>query len=401
MKENEFDEEEYKRIIAEYKQSIRDDIYDEEDFRTLETGIKALDITFSFDSRVEELEKPFLDAIAFMKNNTDLSQDEILKRINSKISTIELVDHYEEKPSGVGYVDNIFHLLSVNIKRLKSEPEVVCDFIRHEMTHMLSGEIVKKGWHRRPILISGYSKEDVFDFSKEEPPKENENFNEAVVEMFVYQNEAYRTENAYGFNIYTNQDFNEGYYCINSNLIRQMMLARGINQKTLFQGLYNKKTAHKVEKKFNRKLFQKLSANMDDIADGILDYCRLDDLIEEDKENRNLCRESEQTKLAIVDKIKESEKIIIDHILVPRLKRLSPEKRESLLAEYIQYVICEKDYFKQRTHYQAVSSSNKNRNQNAKPWIQKVNINRTTELRNIPLKNSLDDSTRNDEREEK
>lgn len=374
MKENEeeFDEEEYRRIIEEYENSLEE--YDdfEDDFRDLNTGICALDRTYIFDKRVEKLVDIFDEAISFIEEHTDLPRDEIINRINSKIIEIELADGYKDNQYGIGNVDNVFNILSVNVNILEEDKEIIYEFIRHEMTHMLSGELVKKFWQKRPTLISGYSREDVFDFEIEEPKKENEYFNEAVVEMFAYQDEDYREEEAFGHTVYTNQDFNEGYYAINSNIIRQMMLARGIDKNTLFRGLYDRNTARKVEKSFDRKVFKELSRNMDDISNGIYEYWSLEDSEEDGKENQELDSKIQGKKRLITDKIKSSEKMVIDKILMPRLNKLSPEKREELLSEYDKFLICERDYFRQRTHYQAVAKP-VGRNDD-KPWLKRVEV---------------------------
>lgn len=341
----------------------------DDDFRMINTGINALDKTFLFDKRVEMLVSIFNDVILFMEQHTSLSREEILEKINSKIYEIELADGYEDNPYGIGCVDNIFCILSINEKILTEEPKVIYEFIRHEVTHMLSGEMVKKFWRKRTTLVSGYLREAVLEFSAERPVKENESFNEAVVEMFAYQDEEYRNENVFGYTIYTNQNLNEGYYCINSNIIRQMMLAKGVDKATLFKGLYDRKTAKKVEGKFNKKIFKQLSKNMDSISQGISDYWKLDDA-SGDEPNRQ--EKIDEKKKDIINKIKEAERTVIDKILVPNLRGLSPEKREKLLSEYDKFLVCERDYFRQRTNYMAISHPNKHKDTS---WIQRVEVN--------------------------
>ena len=373
------DDEEYNKIIAEYERRFKEDdeAYEQDEFRDLGSGIDALDRTFLFDKRAEELVGVFNDAISFMEQHTDLSREEIIDRVNSKIREIELVYGYEDNPNGIGFVDNVFLLLSINENELKQDPKTIYEFIRHEMTHMLSGELVKNFWQKRAILVSGYSREDVFDFSTKEPNKENEAFNEAVVEMFGYQDEEYREVDCYGYKLYTNQDYNGGYYAINSNIIRQMMLAKGIDRDILFKGLYDRKTAHRVEKKFKKKYFKQLSKNMEDISEGTSEYSDIDYEIdyekENDPENERLKKDAEAKKHELIEKIKESERIVIDKILMPSLNKLSPEKREELLAEYDKFLVCERDYFRQRTGYQAITIPNKLTKSNGE-WLQKVDV---------------------------
>ena len=113
----EYTDEEIKRLLAEYEERKKqieqypvkyDDI-------TVETGITALSRAFTDDKRVvNQLAKTFNDALSFMESHTDLEKDEILRRINSKVWEIELVDGYEENPEGIGYVDNMLGIVSVN-----------------------------------------------------------------------------------------------------------------------------------------------------------------------------------------------------------------------------------------------------------------------------------------------
>lgn len=373
----EYTDEEIKRLLAEYEERENqvEQYLVEDDDNTIETEITALSRAFTTDKEaVNQLAKTFNDVLSFMESHTDLEKDEILRRINSKVWEIELVDGYEEKPEGIGYVDNMLGIVSVNKNILTENQKTIYEFIRHEMTHMLSGRMVKKFWQKRPELVSGYSKEDVFDVDTGDYKKENEYFNEAVVEMFCYQDDDYREEEAFGYNVYTNQDFNEGYYAINSNIIRQMMLARGIDRDTLFKGLYDTKTAEKVERKFKKKVFRQLSGNMDDISDGILQYYNLDNSREDGVENGDLDEQISLQQKEITDKIKESERTVIDKILMPRLRRLSPEERTKLLSEYDKFIICERDYFRKRTGYQAIAKPNKKEKTEDKPWIQKVDV---------------------------
>ena len=373
----EYTDEEIKRLLAEYEERKKqieqypvkyDDI-------TVETGITALSRAFTDDKRVvNQLAKTFNDALSFMESHTDLEKDEILRRINSKVWEIELVDGYEENPEGIGYVDNMLGIVSVNKNILTENQRTIYEFIRHEMTHMLSGRMVKKFWQKRPELVSGYSKEEVLGSDTGDYKKENEYFNEAVVEIFCYQDDDYREEEAFGYNVYTNQDFNEGYYAINSNIIRQMMLARGIDRDTLFKGLYDTKTAEKVERKFKKKVFRQSSENMDDISDGILQYYNLDNSREDGVENGDLDERISSQQKEITDKIKESERTVIDKILMPRLRRLSPEQRAKLLSEYDKFIICERDYFRQRTGYHAIANPSKKEKTEDKPWLQKVDV---------------------------
>lgn len=49
--------------------------------------------------------------------------------------------------------------------------------------------------------------------------------------------------------------------------------------------------------------------------------------------------------------------MIIDKILLPRLKRLPMDKKQSLLEEYSMFLISEREYFVQKTGYKAVTAN--------------------------------------------
>lgn len=364
---------EYLERVKEYENRIQEE-ENWEDFEYLNTEIKAIDRTYIFDKRVEVLTEPFYKAIAYIEAHTDLTEDEIKNCINENILEIELKEGYAENPTGVGYVDNVFNLLSVNINVLKEEPEYVEKFIRHEMTHMIGRALIKPFLRKRPILISGYSREDVFNFEKE--TKENEAFNEATVEMFVAQDEEYREEKVLDFTINTNQDLNGGIYCLNSNLIHQMIIAQGIEEKDFFKGLYDYKTSKKMIGKFKKRTFKKLSSNMDEIFEKLNDYYDIDDEIYKIQKENPEADVSEQEKQLDEHKqslesiVSASERMIIDKILLPRLKKMNASERQELLSEYDKFIISEREYFKEKTNYKSVVTVKKQK----EPWLQHIDV---------------------------
>lgn len=364
---------EYLERVKEYENRIQED-ENWEDFEDLNTGIRAIDRTYIFDKKVVALTEPFYKAIAYIETHTDLTEDEIKNCINENILQIELKEGYPENPTGVGYVDNVFNLLSVNINVLKEEPEYVEKFIRHEMTHMIGRALIKPFLKKRPILISGYSREDVFNFKKE--TKENEAFNEATVEMFVAQDEEYREEKVLDFTIHTNQDLNGGIYCLNSNLIHQMLIARGINEQDFFKGLYDYKTSKKMIGKFKKSTFKKLSSNMDEIFEKLNQYYDIDDEIYEIQKEDPETDVSEQKKQLdehkqrLENMVSTSERMIIDKILLPRLKKMNASERQELLSEYDKFLISEREYFKEKTNYKSVIIAKKQE----EPWLQHIDV---------------------------
>lgn len=128
---------EYEKEYQEYLERIQEENMEEDDYSKLNTGITALDTTYFFDKRVALLINVFDKAITYIETHTDLTKDEIQNRINECISQIEFKEEYPENPNGIGYVDNIFRIVSININILEENPEVIYEFIKHEMTHMM------------------------------------------------------------------------------------------------------------------------------------------------------------------------------------------------------------------------------------------------------------------------
>ena len=108
-----------------------------EEIPELNSGINALDITYRFDKSVEMLVPIFYQAIDYLKRHTNLTEVEIKRRINENIMQIELKDGYKDNPNGVGYVDDMFHVLSMNRRFFEKNPQYIYEFLRHEMTHMM------------------------------------------------------------------------------------------------------------------------------------------------------------------------------------------------------------------------------------------------------------------------
>lgn len=194
--------------------------------------------------------------------------------------------------------------------------------------------------------------------------------------MFVAQEEEYREEKVLDFTINTNQDLNGGLYCLNSNLIHQMLLARGIDKQEFFKGLYDYKTSKRMIGKFKKSVFKKLYSNMDSIYCELLDYYDIEDEVDqlqEENPEADVSKQEEQMgehKAKLESVISSSERMIIDKILLPRLRRLSSSERQALLSEYDKFIISEREYFKQKTNYKAVIIAKKR----GKSWLQHVDV---------------------------
>lgn len=224
---------------------------------------------------------------------------------------------------------------------------------------------------KKPLLISGYETETVFE---EESKTYNEYFNESAVEMFVAQDEEYREEKVLNYKINTNQDLNEGIYCLNSNLIHQMLIARGISEEEFYKGLYNYKISKQIMGKFKKGTFKKLSSNMDTIFEELKNYYNIEDKIYKIEESNNsadtsqLKNEMNKHKSKLENTVSSSERMIIDKILLPRLKRVPLNEKQKLLDEYYKFIISEREYFKSKTNYQVFTVPKK------KKWLPHIDV---------------------------
>lgn len=223
------------------------------------------------------------------------------------------------------------------------------------------------------MIISGYSRENAFDL---ECKKENEYFNESAVEMFVAQDEEYKEEKVLDYTISTNQDLNGGIYCLNSNLIHQMLIAQGIEELEFFRGLYDYKKSKQIIGKFKKSTFQKLSLNMDSIFEELSMYYDMEDEIDGlQGENTaidvsNQVNQMNEHKSKLESIISLSERMIIDKILLPRLKKVKSAEKQQILDEYYNFIISEREYFKLKTNYRAITLPKGSKS----PWLQHVDV---------------------------
>lgn len=321
-------------------------LYDSE-YDQLLTEFNAINIEFSRDKRVLKLIMPLRAAIDYISSHSNIPKEDIIEKVNEIISYIDIVKEYKDNPNGIGYVDGFMFGLSLKEDVIDDEM-LLYEFLRHELTHIMGETYINKMFKKFPYKVSGYTLEDVFS-EDETPYKENEYFNESAVEMFVAQDDEFRVINAFGIDIYTNQYNDEGLYSINGNLIRQMLLARGVSEEDLFCGLFDYNDAKRVIGRLDRSLFKRnfkrVSKNMDQIAEDILSITDVD-------EERDLVE-------GIKSKIGETEMLIIDNFLCPSLRGLSEESRQEVLDNYYKVIMCERDYFATKTNYRALTVSKK------------------------------------------
>lgn len=321
-------------------------LYDSE-YDQLLTEFNAINIEFSWDKRVLKLIMPLRAAIDYISSHSNIPKEDIIEKVNEIISYIDIVKEYKDNPNGIGYVDGFMFGLSLKEDVIDDEM-LLYEFLRHELTHIMGETYINKMFKKFPYKVSGYTLEDVFS-EDETPYKENEYFNESAVEMFVAQDDEFRVINAFGIDIYTNQYNDEGLYSINGNLLRQMLLARGVSEEDLFCGLFDYNDAKRVIGRLDRSLFKRnfkrVSKNMDQIAEDILSITDVD-------EERDLVE-------GIKSKIGETEMLIIDNFLCPSLRGLSEESRQEVLDNYYKVIMCERDYFATKTNYRALTVSKK------------------------------------------
>lgn len=321
-------------------------LYDSE-YDQLLTEFNAINIEFSRDKRVLKLIMPLRAAIDYISSHSNILKEDIIEKVNEIISYIDIVKEYKDNPNGIGYVDGFMFGLSLKEDVIDDEM-LLYEFLRHELTHIMGETYINKMFKKFPYKVSGYTLEDVFS-EDETPYKENEYFNESAVEMFVAQDDEFRVINALGIDIYTNQYDDGGLYSINGNLIRQILLARGVSEEDLFCGLFDYNDAKRVIGRLDRSLFKRnfkrVSKNMDQIAEDILSITDVD-------EERDLVE-------GIKSKIGETEMLIIDNFLCPSLRGLSEESRQEVLDNYYKVIMCERDYFATKTNYRALTVSKK------------------------------------------
>ncbi len=321
-------------------------LYDSE-YDQLFTEFNAINIEFSRDKRVLKLIMPLRAAIDYISSHSNIPKEDIIEKVNEIISYIDIVKEYKDNPNGIGYVDGFMFGLSLKEDVIDDEM-LLYEFLRHELTHIMGETYINKMFKKFPYKVSGYTLEDVFS-EDETPYKENEYFNESAVEMFVAQDDEFRVINAFGIDIYTNQYNDEGLYSINGNLLRQMLLARGVSEEDLFCGLFDYNDAKRVIGRLDRSLFKRnfkrVSKNMDQIAEDILSITDVD-------EERDLVE-------GIKSKIGETEMLIIDNFLCPSLRGLSEESRQEVLDNYYKVIMCERNYFATKTNYRALTVSKK------------------------------------------
>ena len=378
-------EEDYKKmqLLWQKQENIRES---KEKYIAETLNITAMQTYYMMtgDKTIFNVAEVLKQVYTFFEKNTDIPIEKIIETINDNIYSIDIIEETER---------NAIASYGAKTKTLTISPEVIYSgklktTLQHEFTHLLGTKIMKNK------TISGYDMSDSPEmtyklekinknpisrlirkiFYKEQD--NNVQFNEACVEIFANQDEKFKEYEAGNAKIYTN--ITSGYR-YNANLVRQMLLARGISEKEMFNGLFDYKKANKVIGKFNKKIFRELSDGMNEIfalvnkepymyneLDERVDKLNipnnisqdeLNKIIEENSELKEIksnilkCRDTQEKKIFVM------EKLIIDKILVPRLQGMNEDEKRNILTEYSKYLMLSRDYLQEKTGFKIMGEN--------------------------------------------
>ena len=359
----------------------------------------------SNDKRIFDVVDVLKQVYDFFEENTNIPREKIINTIENTIFSIDIED---EEKGRVAYYNP-------ERKELSLTPSSIYDgylksTLQHEFTHVLGTKKIGKN-----MVISGYSKYPSLEvsnklekinnnplikfvrklFHKKESVNYqkdgiNREFTEACVDTFACQYDEYKEYKLGNIQLYTNL---KSSYRYNANLVKQMLLARGIPQKEMFDGLFDYTQAKKLIKKFDKKVFKALSSGMDknselfnkhyDIGSDV--DIKLDELgvsnetSDEDYEKivgsnadlKELLQNYNKTWNLMEQNISTMEKMIIDKILLPRLSKINEDEKRNLLAEYSKFLMFSKDYLQEKT---GIKIMNDNPNNERDSFIQALQV---------------------------
>ncbi|MBQ3414293.1 MAG: hypothetical protein IJH39_02890 [Clostridia bacterium] len=363
------------------------------------------------DDRIFDVAEVMDEVFEFFEKNTKLTKDEVNNIVEKNLMEVAIYDEFKDNPYGIGFFDMAFGELAIKAKEIKGDLKYL---LRHEFTHLLGTKIHKN------VKISGYSKEPVHYsengtelsmvssntflnslkklFSKNKiEEKQNEQFNEALVDMFASKDKEFKEYNmnsliGIDMNIYSN--LNRGScYIFNSNLVRQMIIARGVEEEKVFEGLFDEKCSKKVIKNFKPKIFKKISKSMDNINQYLTDYMNIsDDLYEKHYEENDMefdyrerCSKEElekenKEKNKFMNEISKTERTIIDEILLPRIRKIGDKEKTKVLQDYSKFIINERDYFSKMTGFEFITKDTK---KEENKFLENLKIENTSKLYEI------------------
>lgn len=404
--------------LQKYNELIDDLMFKRDEYINKILGVSSIERAYmmSGNKKLLELGEVMNEVLNFFENNTSFSLDTIKRRIEHNLVDVSIVEKFPDNPTGQGYYDSTFGEMAIREDKIKSDD--IKFLIRHELTHVLGNQMVNG------VKVSGYSKAyggdsiSLIHVNKKEKflnslhrvfagniSKESKyvQFNEACVEMFALKDVPLQSKSMFNYwcinkNLYTN--FREGcYYIFNSNFVREIMIASGVNESELFDGLFDYKSSKKVIKKIGGRTFRKIAGNMDklygelkeynNVLDEIFDKYYKEDMADVIKSVFECCTAEEIEKIDDVRKKAEKrmsliEKMIIDKLLIKRLKKLDGEEKKSLLEEFSKFVVFERDYFEKVSGFK-VSIDDGN---DTHRWIEKYRVDSCKKIDGEEIKDS-------------
>lgn len=371
----------------------------------------------SNDKRIFDVVDVLKQVYDFFEENTNIPREEIIKTIEKGLFSVDIENDEEGR---IAYYNP-------ERKELVLTPSSIYDgylksTLQHEFTHTLGTKKIG-----RNMIVSGYSKYPSSEISNKLDKinnnpvirltrkllhkKENINyqveginreFTEACVDTFACQYDKYEEYKLGNIQLYTNL---KSVYRYNANIVKQMLLARGIPQKDMFEGLFDYKKAKKLMKKFNKKVFKTLSSGMDknsELFDKHMDLRsdinkRIDELgglknapVEEIDKLKELSDDSHKHWDSMEKNISAMERLIIDKILLPRMKRMNDEEKRNILTEYSKYLMLSRDYLQEKTGFKIMDN---NSQYDRDKFIQGLQVESNLENDDIKTEKNLNDNT--------
>ncbi|MBE5806585.1 MAG: hypothetical protein E7313_07785 [Clostridiales bacterium] len=301
---------------------------------------------------IKSIECLIRNAIKFISINTKYNEEELYKILNENVHNIQIVNNFRrDKVNGIAHMD-------VRTKTMRFRNDLfehklnVLNFqkiVTHELIHALSNRKIKLGLFKT-LCETGYEAVLMKTFSRNAYIK-NKAFNEALVETLASKGIPYQTRRFMGYSIYSNLETPS--YAIISNLVNQMFIANEITNEEWIDGLFNKESCEKVLNSFEENNFRKISKNMHEIFElssivGMNEIVFFEKQNIGDKINVRALQDYENVKKEVKECIGNTERLIIDNILLPKLRGKTSEDKNVLLKKYQKFIISERDYFEKK-----------------------------------------------------
>ena len=348
------------------------------------TGIRAIDN--SINPRIHTIIDIMNDTIDYMEQNTELTKPEVRKKINENIHNIDIVKPCEaytetgEMPPSK--YNSTTGMLVINIDFLEKErEEELKESIRKE-TLFFMGLDSKVFSARKQVEYIGYCRGVQLGKMKKIFKIKDNSFNKAVAAMFLNESKELKQKKFLIYYIVTDQTEGDYDTYINTNLVKQIIVALGIKNKQLYEGLYDIKAAQEMRNLisgYKPKTFDKISKGIDEISHFVKSYRKI--RIEEKKkklhDDKKIYYTKKKSKIIeeLDKKLKKVEKTIVQDILLPRIEKLREEEKQEVLNEYYKNIISCKSFFTDKTGFAKNSIKKHNVFSNQIEVIEQPNIN--------------------------